>query len=102
MSDLIGLTVAERIATVTLGRAPVNAFNAEMFETFHGILDGLAALTDWSVLHIRSGVKVFSGGADLAEILTRFAALDKLDAVAKVTHPFQKLFQCIKDLPLVR
>jgi len=101
MSELIGLTVAERIATVTLGRAPVNAFNAHMFETFHGILDGLAARSDWSVLHIRSGLKVFSGGADLAEISTRFAAPDKMDAAAKVTRPFQELFQRISDLPQV-
>jgi len=101
MSELIGLGVADRIATVTLGRAPVNAFNAEMFATFHGILDGLATRTDWSVLHVRSSLKVFSGGADLAEISTRFAAEDKMDAAAKVTRPFQELFQRISDLPQV-
>ena len=53
---------------MTLNRPPVNAFNAEMFKAFNGILDGLATRTDWSVLHIRSALKVFSGGADLAEI----------------------------------
>ena len=42
MSEPISLTVAERIAMVTLNRPPVNAFNAEMFKAFHGILDGLA------------------------------------------------------------
>ena len=68
MTDMINLTVADRIATVTLDRPPVNAFNAAMFKAFHGILDGLATRTDWSVLHIRSAIKVFSGGADLAEI----------------------------------
>src|SRR5436190_19622968 len=101
MTELIGLTVAERIATVTLGRAPVNAFNAEMFETFHGILDRLAARSDWSVLHIRSSLKVFSGGADLAEIATRFASPDKMEAAASTTRPFQELFQRISDLPQV-
>src|SRR3954471_13239593 len=92
MSELIGLIVAERIATVTLARAPVNAFNADMFKAFHGILDSLAARTDWSVLHVPSALKVFSGGADLAEISTRFSATDKMDAAAKVTRPFQELF----------
>ncbi len=101
MPDMIGLTVADRIATVTLNRPPVNAFNAEMFKAFHGILDGLAERTDWSVLHVRSAIKVFSGGADLAEIATRFAAPDKMDAAAKVTRPFQELFQRISDLPQV-
>ena len=101
MSDLISLTVAERIATVTLARAPVNAFNAEMFKAFHGILDGLAARSDWSVLHIRSALKVFSGGADLAEVSTHFSSADKMEAAAKVTRPFQELFQRISDLPQV-
>ena len=101
MSELISLTVAERIATVTLNRAPVNAFNGEMFTGFHGILDGLGKRSDWSVLHIRSALKVFSAGADLAEISTRFAAPDKMDAAAKATRPFQELIQRISDLPQV-
>ena len=101
MTDMITLAVADRIATVTLGRPPVNAFNAEMFEAFHGILDGLSKRSDWSVLHIRSALKVFSGGADLAEISTRFAAPDKMEAAARITKPFQELFQRIADLPQV-
>ena len=101
MTDMITLAVADRIATVTLARPPVNAFNAEMFAAFHGILDGLSKRSDWSVLHIRSALKVFSGGADLAEISTRFAAPDKMEAAAKITKPFQELFQRIADLPQV-
>jgi len=101
MTDMITLAVADRIATVTLGRPPVHAFNAEMFEAFHGILDGLSKRSDWSVLHIRSALKVFSGGADLAEISTRFAAPDKMEAAARITKPFQELFQRIADLPQV-
>jgi enoyl-CoA hydratase/carnithine racemase len=101
MPELISLSVAERIATVTLARPPVNAFNAEMFAACNGILDSLAARTDWSVLHVRSDLKVFSGGADLAEVSTHFASDDKMEAAAKVTRPFQRLFQRIADLPQV-
>jgi enoyl-CoA hydratase/carnithine racemase len=101
MSELISLAVADRVAVATLNRAPVNAFNAEMFKAFHAILDGLSTRSDWSVLHIRSSLKVFSAGADLAEIATRFSAPDKMDAAAKVTRPFQELFQRICDLPQV-
>src|SRR6185503_12862169 len=101
MTEMINLTVADRIATVTLDRPPVNAFNSAMFKAFHGILDGLAKRNDWSVLHIRSALKVFSGGADLAEISTHFSAPDKMEAAAKVTRPFQDLFQRISDLPQV-
>jgi protein-S-isoprenylcysteine O-methyltransferase Ste14 len=61
MTDMISLTIADRIATVTLSRPPVNAFNADMFKSFHGILDGLATRTDWSVLHILSNLLILAG-----------------------------------------
>jgi enoyl-CoA hydratase/carnithine racemase len=101
MSDLIGLSVAERIATVTLNRPPVNAFHAAMFSAFHAVLDDLGSRSDWCVLHIRSGLKLFSAGADLAEISTRFESADKMQAAADTTRPFQELFQRISDLPQV-
>jgi enoyl-CoA hydratase/carnithine racemase len=101
MTNFITLAVADRIATVTLDRPPVNAFNAAMFAAFNGILDDLASRTDFTVLHIRSALKVFSAGADLAEISTRFASPDKMEAAARTTRPFQELFQRISDLPQV-
>jgi len=101
MTDFINLIVADRIATVTLNRPPVNAFHGGMFAAFNGILDELAGRTDFTVLHIRSALKVFSGGADLAEIETRFAGSDKMEAAARTTRPFQQLFQRISDLPQV-
>ena len=101
MADSISVSVADRIATVTLNRPPVNAFNADMFRAFNGILDRLATRADWSVLHIRSAIKVFSGGADLGEISTHLASVDKMQAAARITGPFQDLFQRICDLPQV-
>jgi enoyl-CoA hydratase/carnithine racemase len=101
MGESIELNVAGRIATATLNRPPVNAFNTDMFKAFDGVLDALATRSDWSVLHIRSALKVFSGGADLAEVSTHFANADKMEAAARVTRPFQELFQRIADLPQV-
>src|SRR5215475_11474341 len=101
MADNISLSVAESIATVTLNRPPVNAFNADMFRACNGILDALKTRAGWSVLHIRSAIKVFSAGADLGEVSTHFASTDKMEAAAKVTRPFQRLFQRISDLPQV-
>jgi enoyl-CoA hydratase len=101
MADPISLRVADRIATVMLNRPPVNAFDAGMFRAFNGILDSLERRADWSVLHLRSALKVFSAGADLAEISTHFASPDKMQAAAEVTRPFQALFQRIADLPQV-
>jgi enoyl-CoA hydratase len=101
MTELISLTVADRIATVTLNRPPVNAFHGGMFAAFNGILDELAGRTDFTVVHIRSALKIFCGGADLAEVSTRFANPDKMEAAARITRPFQELFQRISDLPQV-
>jgi enoyl-CoA hydratase len=101
MVDCIELHVADRIATVVLNRPPVNALNGEMFAAFHGILDALARRNDWSVLHVRSSLKVFSAGADLDEVSTQFAHPDKMEAAARITRPFQELFQRISDLPQV-
>jgi enoyl-CoA hydratase len=100
MSEIIGLLVADRIATLTLNRPPVNAFNAAMFAAFAAALDALDARSDWSVLHIKSQLKVFSGGADLAEISARLSGQPQ-QAAAETTRPFQQLFQRISDLPQV-
>jgi len=101
MADPISLSVTDRIATVSLNRPPVNAFDAGMFRAFNNILDGLERRSDWSVLHLRSALKVFSAGADLGEISGHFARADKMAAAADVTRPFQALFQRIADLPQV-
>lgn len=103
MTALITLDVTGRIAQVTLNRAPVNAFNTGLFAAFHEILDTLEPRDDWSVLHVRSALKVFSAGADLAEIRTRFGK-DETAAKAAAHNtlsPFQILFQRIADLPQV-
>jgi enoyl-CoA hydratase len=101
MADNVSLSVAEGIAIMTLNRPPVNAFNADMFRACNGILDALKTRSDWTVLHIRSASKVFSAGADLGEVSTHFASPDKMAAAAKLTRPFQELFQRIADLPQV-
>ena len=73
-ADVEGVTamfetdVTDRIATVTLCRAPVNALSEEWGEAFDALLDQLGARDDWTVLHLRSSQKVFAAGADLAQI----------------------------------
>jgi enoyl-CoA hydratase/carnithine racemase len=61
MADPINLSVTDRIATVSLNRPPVNAFDAGMFRAFNNILDGLERRSDWSVLHLRSALKGILG-----------------------------------------
>src|SRR3974390_2460633 len=69
-------SVADAVATVTLNRAPVNAISAEWVVGFNKVLDDLLVRSDWNVLHMRSGQKVFCAGADLAQVRDHMAAAD--------------------------
>lgn len=93
------LVVTERVAVLTLGRAPVNAMNDAWVAEFHAVLDTLAARDDWSVLHVRSALKVFCAGADLKQLRDNF---DEEPAVqAEVGRRYQALFRRIEALDAV-
>lgn len=64
--------ISDSVATVTLNRAPVNAINDAWVEAFHKILDELEQRSDWSILRLRSALKLFSAGADLKQIDDNF------------------------------
>jgi enoyl-CoA hydratase/carnithine racemase len=95
------LQVADRIATVLLDRPPVNAMSDAWVAGFHTMLDGLDARDDWSVLHIRSALKVFAAGADLKEMRERFAAPDGLERQLAGVRGYQTLFARIEALPRI-
>ena len=95
------LQVADCVATVVLDRPPVNAMSDAWVAGFHALLDGLDARDDWSVLHIRSALKVFAAGADLKEMRERFAAPDGLDRQLAGVRGYQKLFARIEALPRI-
>lgn len=91
------LHVADSIATVTLVRAPVNAMNDAWVEGFHKLLDDLEPRDDWSILRIRSGLKLFSGGADLKQIEANFS--QSIEVQSGPGERYQKLFARIEALP---
>ena len=91
------LHVADSIATVTLLRAPVNAMNDAWVEGFHKLLDELEPRDDWSILRIRSGLKLFSGGADLKQIEANFS--QSIEVQSGPGERYQKLFARIEALP---
>jgi enoyl-CoA hydratase/carnithine racemase len=91
------LQVTESIATITLARAPVNAMNDAWLAAFHELLDGLDARQDWSILRIRSALKLFSGGADLKQIEANFSR--SVEEQMGPGERYQKLFARIEALP---
>lgn len=95
------LQVAEGVATVVMDRPPVNAMSDTWVAGFHALLDGLDARDDWSVLHIRSALKVFAAGADLKEMRERFEAPDGLERQLAGVRGYQKLFARIEALPRI-
>ena len=95
------LQVAGGIATVTMDRPPVNAMSQAWVEGFHSLLDALDGRDDWSVLHLRSALKVFSAGADLKEMRERFAADDGLQRQLATIRGYQQLFARIEALSRV-
>lgn len=98
---MFDLAIAEGIATVVMHRPPVNAMSDAWVAGFHTLLDGLDARGDWSVLHIRSALKVFSAGADLKEMRERFAAPDGLARQLTGIRGYQTLFARIEALPRI-
>jgi enoyl-CoA hydratase/carnithine racemase len=98
---MITTEVTGRVAVLTLARAPVNAIDAGWLAAFNGALDALAQRGDWHVLHVRSGVKVFSAGADLAEMRARLQSAAGIDSMVAIAAGMQALFARIEALPQV-
>ena len=61
------LDIAERIATVTLNRPPVNAQNVELRTEIVQVFDTLSDRDDVSCIVLTGEGKVFSAGADIRE-----------------------------------
>ncbi len=89
------------VATLTMARAPVNAMSVEWIAAFHRELDRLAAASDWRLLHIRSAQKIFSAGADLAEVRARFEGTDGEREMVAYVEKLQALFARVEELPQI-
>ena len=88
--------VADSVATITMARAPVNAMNDAWVDGFHEVLDGLEPREDWSVLRVRSGLKLFSAGADLKQYADRFD--EPVEEQARAGIAYQALFSRIEAI----
>ena len=62
-----------RSVVVTMNSVPVNALSDGMVAEFHKVLDQIDQMGDVVVVHLRSGLSVFSAGADLKEVEERLA-----------------------------
>jgi enoyl-CoA hydratase/carnithine racemase len=91
----------DAVTTLTLNRPPVNAISEEWVRAFDAKLDELGRGQRFTVLHIRSGQKVFCAGADLKEVRARMDAADGPDRMYAYVASIQRLYERIEKLPQV-
>lgn len=88
------------IVTVTMQRAPVNAFDPGFVGAWNDLIDTLEADLP-TVLHLRSAQKVFSAGADLKMMRETFARDDAAARMLVHVDHMQKVFTRIEALGCV-
>jgi enoyl-CoA hydratase/carnithine racemase len=92
--QFIQLDKADRIATLTLSRPPVNALSQEMIKELTQAAQTLAAADEISVIVVRSDQRHFCAGADLKERQSVAS-----DQVGSVVAAIRDCFQSIAELP---
>jgi len=93
------LETRDHAVILTLNHPPVNAFGDDFIEAFHQALSQVEALPDVTVVHLRSGLGVFSAGADLKEVEAR---LDQPpEQMVAYNRRLHRLFDRLEALPCV-
>lgn len=95
MSDLIQVSLVDRLAVVTITRPPVNALNHEVIDALEAAFEELAGdETVGAVILTGAGEKAFVAGADINEFPTLTRANGE-----KLSRRGQEVFQKIADFP---
>jgi len=100
-ATLVAVERRGRVAALTLQRAPVNAFDGALVDSLEAALRQAFADEAVSVVHIRSGLRVFCAGADLALMQRSFAAPEGPADMLAVVRRMQRLFDEIEQAPVI-
>jgi enoyl-CoA hydratase len=96
---MIDFSVEDRVATVTMRNEPVNALTLAFVEKLELLVGDLETRDDWNVVIIRSDLKVFSAGGDLAGMLSWMSAVDADKQIAAYAYRVQQLMSRFEKLP---
>ncbi|MBB4199242.1 enoyl-CoA hydratase [Rhodoblastus sphagnicola] len=96
----VELSRGDGVAVLTLASPPVNALSKTLVRALHAALDQVEADAEIRVLHVRSALKVFCAGADLAEMRANLARPDLIDTQIAAVRDMQGLLQRIESLAL--
>jgi enoyl-CoA hydratase/carnithine racemase len=99
--DAISLNINDGVACLQMERPPVNAFNEVLIDEFDRALAEVEKNSELSVLHIKSGLGVFSAGADLQLIQDCLATPEGRESIISVVRELQRVFARIERLGVV-
>ncbi len=97
----ISLHIDAGIASVVINRPPVNAFNNALIADLNELIDQVEAQSDVSVLHMKSGLKVFCAGADLELMRGCLQTSEGRDRMIDMIRELQRVFARIEKLSVV-
>jgi enoyl-CoA hydratase/carnithine racemase len=89
------------VLVATLARAPVNAIDAPLLARLDAVVDAAEADAGIAVLHVRSALKVFCAGADLALMRDCLTGPAGAEAMVDVVREMQRLFARLEAAPFV-
>jgi len=98
---MFDLEIRNEIAAITLQHPPVNALSRPWADAFHAVLDKLERRSDWRILRIRSGLRLFSAGGDIKQFASRLEAPNAGMLLAEEAIYYQGLFDRIQMLPQI-
>jgi enoyl-CoA hydratase len=101
MDELLRTERRDHVLVATLARPPVNAIDDALLAALEAALDEAVADDSVTVLHLRSAMKVFCAGADLAMMRECFASDDGTEAMLALVQRMQALFARLEAAPVV-
>lgn len=95
---MIELNIDAPFATIILDRGPVNAMNDAWLNEMNQVLDSIETEPGLSVIHLKSALKVFCAGADLALMDRHLATLDGREEMIAFVRRIQTVLARIEGL----
>jgi enoyl-CoA hydratase len=92
---------SERVLTLTMARAPVNALDDALVDALEAALESACADREITVVHLRSACRVFCAGADLALMAESIATAQGLDRMLALVARLQRLAARLETAPVV-
>lgn len=99
--DMIQLEIAAAVATVTLNRPPVNAIDQRWVDGWVATLRAIEERREVAVVHIRSAVKTFCAGADLALMRELLVTPEGCEAMVELIRKYQRVLDRLETLGAV-